>query len=259
MPPPPQPPANFALYTRFPTLVFGLFDHVDIWPTEEHVLTLVQTEHPVESGRILTDNAVRMPIYLRLTGWVSDLLLAPGYEFSGHPSLRGPNTWQVIMRLMEEREPTTVYTALHHYENMLITNATAGVSVQTGTSLQFEMTLTEILVGETEVQPIKPAKVRIDRSREQQGLFGGPGFPVGFAGAQPGAASGIPAPPPPPTEPSLSQTGLFGGPGGYGPGGYLSPGAYRTSTVSGGTRAAQAVPQTPEHLREVLFETHTGA
>lgn len=163
---------SFALFRQARTMIPLLEHRVDAYPVEEHRLDLATTEHPVESGNELTDNAVKRREHLRLQGWVSDLLPARGNErtlgdgglgavVSGIISRRTnsvdrpADTWGEIIQLMENRTPITVVTALRTYRNMLIVRAVAPVDATTGhRSLRFTIDLAEVLFTDTELSRI---------------------------------------------------------------------------------------------------------
>ena len=165
---------SFALFRQARTMIPVLEHRVDAYPVEEHRLDLATTEHPVESGNELTDNAVKRREHLRLQGWVSDLLPARGNERTlGDSGLTGiisnivssrartnsvdrpADTWGEIIQLMENRTPITVVTALRTYRNMLIVRAVAPVDVTTGhRSLRFTIDLAEVLFTDTELSRI---------------------------------------------------------------------------------------------------------
>ena len=149
---------NFALYPQTRTEIPLLRGKVDGYPTEEHRLELGTTEYPVESGSSLTDNAVKKPEKLRLTGWVSDLLPAPGSE-PGPIKQRAAKTWQNLIQIFEDRMPVSVITPLRVYRNMLITSASAPVNVNTGRSLRFTLELKEVLFADTELTRFPPGRV----------------------------------------------------------------------------------------------------
>ena len=138
---------SFALFRQARTMIPVLEHRVDAYPVEEHRLDLATTEHPVESGNELTDNAVKRREHLRLQGWVSDLLPARGNERTLGD--------REIIQLMENRTPITVVTALRTYRNMLIVRAVAPVDVTTGhRSLRFTIDLAEVLFTDTELSRI---------------------------------------------------------------------------------------------------------
>ena len=134
---------RFAVYRG--TSIVALGRIVDGYYAEEHKLKVSKTTYPVESGASLVDHAVREPNKLKLQGWVSELMPSPDASLATANSERGTAAWVEILRLMEERQPLTVVTALAVYVNMLITSATAPVDRTTGLSLQFTIELEEVL------------------------------------------------------------------------------------------------------------------
>ncbi len=143
---------SFAVFRQGHTRIPVLEHRVDGYPIEEHRLDLATTEHPVESGNELTDNAVKRRERLRLQGWVSDLLPAPG---NTHNVERASDTWNEIVQLFEARTPIDVITTLRTYRNMLIARAVAPVDKTTGyRSLRFTIDLVEVLFTDTELSRI---------------------------------------------------------------------------------------------------------
>ena len=147
---------NFALYPHTRTEIAVLSGRVDGYPVEEHRLDLQLTQHPVESGATLTDNAVKGQEKLRLQGWVSDLQAAPGNELSND---RAADTWAAIVELFIAREPIEVVTALRVYRNMVIKRAVAPVDKMTGRALRFTLDLAQVLFASTEITPVGPDAV----------------------------------------------------------------------------------------------------
>ena len=162
---------NFAIYqqTAARTSIPVLAGRVDGYPVEEHRLDLGTTEHPVESGSTLTDNAVKRRERLRLEGWVSDILPAPGNMLS---QSRPTDVWGEIVRLFEAREPVDVVTSLRVYRNMLVVRCIAPVDKTTGRSLKFTIDLAELLFASTSIARFPPDAVdgpADDRSSEVDG------------------------------------------------------------------------------------------
>ena len=147
---------NFALYPQRRTSVPALEGRVDGFPSEVHRQSLGTTENPVESGADLTDNAVKRRERVRLEGWVSDLVPAPGNTFSPQ---RPADTWAAIIELMDDRMPITVVTAIRTYSNMLIEKAEAPRSGRTGGSLRFTIDLAEVQFADTEITRLSADKV----------------------------------------------------------------------------------------------------
>ena len=154
-----MPDPNFALYPHTRTEIGVLAGRVDGYPVEEHRLDLQLTQHPVESGATLTDNAVKGQEKLRLQGWVSDLQPAPGNEMSHD---RAADTWAAIVELFVAREPIDVVTALRVYRNMVIKRAIAPVDKMTGRALRFTIDLAQVLFANTEITRVSAEGVDPD-------------------------------------------------------------------------------------------------
>ena len=151
-----QTQTEFALFPQSRTSIDALAGRVDVYPVEEHNFAVKTTEYPVESGSVLTDQAVAERATLRLDGHVSDILPAPGNTLSPD---RMADTWNAIERLRTQREPVTVVTDLRVYRNMLIVRARARVNASTGRALSFQLDLAEILFTDTELVRIAPEQV----------------------------------------------------------------------------------------------------
>lgn len=144
---------NFALYPQQRTSIPALSGRVDGYPNEEHRLTLGTTENPVESGSVISDNAVKRREQLRLEGWVSDIQPAPGNTASsGRPS----DVWDAIVNLFTNKTLLTVITHLRVYRNMLIVRAVAPVNKHTGRALRFTIDLSEMLFSDTSLAKFPP-------------------------------------------------------------------------------------------------------
>lgn len=101
--------------------------------------TTTITSLPVETGRNINDNAVDDPVRIRLSGAVSNMLVAEG---------RSPDqpkqTWTLLQDLKARRVLMTLVTELGVYENLLIQSLGNDENRQTGTSLQFKMSLQQV-------------------------------------------------------------------------------------------------------------------
>ena len=184
----PLPIPNFALYSSMRTMIPVLMGRVDGYFSEEHRLELGTTEHPIESGSTLTDNAVRRRTRLRLEGMTSDVLpidesrLADATEIATllpgqiaalsaqvlsaartfrrtDPSIRSADTWAAIVDLFETRQQVSVVTPIRTYTNMLIARAIVPRDRTTGKALRFTLDLIEVLFSETELLRFSPAIV----------------------------------------------------------------------------------------------------
>ena len=156
---------NFALLPRITTTIPVLLGIVDGYPATSHELRVHKSDSPLETGASLTDHAVKAPDKLDLDGWVSDIsLVVAGFNITpplgtqAKPAL----AWQAIRRLMEEREPVSVITAWHFYQNMLLTQASAREDRSSGGALRFSLKLEEVLFVGVETAELTPEKVKDD-------------------------------------------------------------------------------------------------
>ena len=148
-----MPVPNFVLYVTGETTIPLLAGVVDGYPDEKHTINVRKTEFPIETGATLTDHAVRAPTRLEFSGWTSDL----SDPITGE---RPSNAWERIVSIADARTRVEVQTPIGRYSNMLITKAETNRSVSTGKSLQFTLTMDEILiVGEEGSPALTPAQV----------------------------------------------------------------------------------------------------
>lgn len=115
---------------------------MDVTMTEEHSSDIQVTEHPVESGSDVTDNARPKPDMLTVEGFISETpigefwgrydsnnppVTTAGYQFLNQvggdplPGLgRAQAAFDLLRRLKDESEPIAITTQLHYYPTMLI-------------------------------------------------------------------------------------------------------------------------------------------
>ncbi len=94
---------------------------------------------PLESGRALNDNAVDVPSMIRISGIVSNLVIVEGRD-TDQPR----KTWTLLQELKRRNVLFTLITELDVYENLIITALSNNENVQTGNSLQFNMSLQQM-------------------------------------------------------------------------------------------------------------------
>ena len=136
-------PEDFVLLPLQSAAVVHLSGKTDGWLDEEHTLSLDVTSHPVESGAEITDNAVKRPNELKLTGFVSNLLSSDGGNAPA--SQRVSEAWEAIEAVMARRELTEIFTAIRHYQNMILMNSTTRRDLRVGHGLLFELSFREVL------------------------------------------------------------------------------------------------------------------
>ena len=143
------------IITRGETYIVPLLATVDGYHIENHRLRLSTTSYPVESGGALTDNAVREPTTVRLSGVVSDVIASSNSSvYEG----KDAGAWDAIYTLVDNRTLVDIVTPIAWYQRMIITNCETTRDVNTGDGLRFELTLQEVLRAESQllVEPITP-------------------------------------------------------------------------------------------------------
>lgn len=95
-----------------PTFGRVLFDAVF---RVEHTMNVTMTKHPVQTGASISDHAYLEPDEVTLEIGMSDSTI-------GSQDNHSVNTYTLLRKIAEAREPVTLVTRLHSYPNMLITS-----------------------------------------------------------------------------------------------------------------------------------------
>lgn len=96
---------------------------VDVFTQEVITLTSEVTDHPVESGGVVTDHIFNQPTQLRVTGAVRAQLRGLAYN--------------VLTTLHERRQPVFVVTGLQTFRQMAIVSLDIPREARTASSFQF--------------------------------------------------------------------------------------------------------------------------
>lgn len=117
---------------------------------ESHSSEVSITQHPVESGADITDNAVVQPKKLTIEGAFSAYQLTPSTgTIFGADSTKIPAIYDQLIRLQESRELIQVQTGLKLYRNMLITSVSVTQDKTNSQALFFTANLQEIILVDT--------------------------------------------------------------------------------------------------------------
>ena len=128
---------------------------VDTYPEEMHDVSSEKTSYPLESGASISDHLVTRPSRLTLTGFVSDLLPAPGVSDALPPSERGPAAWQALRDLHDAKVLVDVQTLLGEYQDMAIMRAATTMNDRTGMSLRFTIELEQFQFREVRREQVQ--------------------------------------------------------------------------------------------------------
>lgn len=144
-----------------------VINDVDLWLAESHQVKIKTTRYPIEDGSSITDNAFIKPRKLTLTGYVSNIITVTpsipflfgsiGYNqrFRSQKNQKTSNAWAQLKQLASNFTPIKVVSNIEVYgadlkEHLIITSLTTDINSNTGTSMQFEMKLSEIKIATSE-------------------------------------------------------------------------------------------------------------
>lgn len=113
----------------------------------EHRRELKTTEHPVQTGAVLTDHAYLLPAKITLEIGMSDAMQSyQTGQWSSDPS-KSVSAFQTLLNLQKGRALLTLSTRLNTYKNVLIQSISAVESDQTRASLRATVTFVELFVA----------------------------------------------------------------------------------------------------------------
>lgn len=111
---------------------------------QSHTFEFVPTEHPVESGSIITDHVRRLPELLSFQGWITD---TPYWPFVPIQASRALKEFDKLLAFGQERLPVFVATSLRVYESMLIRRIMVDRDASTGGAIPVQVDLQEIRIA----------------------------------------------------------------------------------------------------------------
>jgi len=126
---------------------------------EDHDNSVIITKNPVEAGVDITDHAIVEPKILFVRGAVTDTPLRAaafgqlvdsvtglfGTSTSSNIT-RSKNAYELLLELMEQREPFEVATGLKLYSNMLMTSLKTSQDKDTSQIVFLDMVFEEIII-----------------------------------------------------------------------------------------------------------------
>lgn len=134
-----------------------------------HESTLTITEHPVQTGSNIADNAFMQPNTLSFEIGMSDVMkdVSNGnYKSFSSDTTRSINAYKILRQLQSDKIPINVYTKLYNYKNMLIETLVASDSNQTAYALKANVTLKELLVATVTTVKISARPQKTDETNE---------------------------------------------------------------------------------------------
>lgn len=119
----------------------------DVISEEQHTDELLITDHPVEQGSVISDNAVKQPALV---------VLQVGFTMSGTNRSAIKKTagamqrfYAFFLKIQVDRTPFTVYTSKRVYPNMLLKSIATRTDVANSFSLPLTLVCREIIIAQT--------------------------------------------------------------------------------------------------------------
>lgn len=119
----------------------------DAFLKESHTGSVRITEHPVQSGANISDHAYNLPDRLTIEIFVSDVMDAVISGQFNDAETKSLSAYKVLRKLKEDRQPLSIRTRLHYYENMLIENMTSNDDMNTSASLKCQVAFRQIMTA----------------------------------------------------------------------------------------------------------------
>lgn len=150
--------------------------------SEQHVMNVEVTDHPVEAGSLVSDHARPAPEALTIEGFISNTPLpSPSSTPTAHekdgvqyfsrgeavPDRAGKALVE-LLRLKDEGELVTVTTGIRTYEEMIVTALTIPRTASTGNGLRFSITLKNIRFVEgrsVDSVTVKKKNITLDKAK----------------------------------------------------------------------------------------------
>lgn len=112
--------------------------------SENNSFTSTVTENPVEDGKTISDNIINDPYKVNMAGIISDTppnLLGIGSSTSGSKSKAA---FDLLVNARDQKQLFNVVTGFKVYQNMAFTNLDSNRDKDTGQSLNFTSSMTQI-------------------------------------------------------------------------------------------------------------------
>lgn len=125
----------------------------DVVTSENHKWEATTTSNPVETGSQLTDHVQLSPDTLDISGiitnsslmWLKDNLATIGKALGLHDGESDvQRAFDQLRKLLENRQPVTVYTRYRTYNDMVLTSLSIPRTVENGDSIEFTASFTHI-------------------------------------------------------------------------------------------------------------------
>jgi hypothetical protein len=135
---------------------YGYF--FDAFIREGHTGSVRITEHPVQGGANISDHAYNLPDKLTIEILVSDSMDCVVMNQFSEMSTKSISAYQQLRKLKEKRQPLSVNTRLHFYEDMLIESMSVTNDYKSASSMRCTVMLRQIIMAKVSTETVKSDK-----------------------------------------------------------------------------------------------------
>jgi hypothetical protein len=133
----------------------GQFDFIelDCTESEDYRFELDVTQHPIESGGVITDHIIRKPVSLTLNGFVTNH--ATARTFMNFDFTRAEDCYTLLRNWMDEGQKLTVETSLDEIDDLILRNFSTSRDHTTSNTLPVKLDFIQITTVESQVSNVK--------------------------------------------------------------------------------------------------------
>jgi len=136
--------------------------------SENYSKQAVLTDHPVEEGADISDHVRSLPEEVEINGWVSNnpIIAAASIREGSPPRSIAEDAYGELRRIMDERVPVRLVTALREFDNMILTSISVVRNKDTGRIIDATIKLRELIIATTETTDA-PEPEQSNRKKKQ--------------------------------------------------------------------------------------------
>jgi len=134
---------------------------IDVMVEETHASELHTTEHPIETGALITDHSFMRPLEVVLRcGWSNSNFRVPVGSLVLDPGVPGKDyvtqVYSQLLALQKARKPFSILTTLRQYPNMLMTSLEVSRDQRTSQVLVVSASCREVIIVNTKSTSLPP-------------------------------------------------------------------------------------------------------
>jgi hypothetical protein len=146
----------------------GQFDFLELDCTDSETYSheVDVTQHPIESGGLITDHIIRKPVSLTLTGLVTDH--ATSRTFLNMDFTRSSDLYTLLKNWQDEGQKLTVEASLDEIDDLILRSFTVNRDNATGNSLPVKLDFIQITTVESQTSNVKAPVPKIKAAQAKK-------------------------------------------------------------------------------------------